>query len=187
MTEPDPPGVPTERLETAGWTRTETSVETLFEVPTSQITGHTVVYEDRSLDGESTVVDALSRFFFATRLAFAPPLAPGTEAMVKPMVTANAVDSFPSRLEDRGCTDVTQTRRERIRIETGDRAALQGYDATLRADGQSIPIEGWLAVWSSDGFRVAGGAYPCAHEILPEEADPDELRDELVALVRSVA
>jgi hypothetical protein len=187
MTDPEPPAVPTEKLEAAGWTRSEERVETLFELPTSQIAGHTVVYENPTLGDETTTMDDLSRFFFATRLAFTPPLAPGTEPMVKPMVISNAVDSFPNRLQERGFTDITREQRERVRVETGERATLQAYHATLPRDGHSIPIEGWLGAWAHDGFRVAGGAYPRACDPLPGGADPSALRDELLDLLRAVA
>jgi hypothetical protein len=197
---PPPPGVPEERLAADGWTLQEHRAEALVELPAAEVLGHTLVYEDgrlRAAVREATGgrIDRMWRYFFATRLTFRPPLPPGVgPAMVVPTVARTAESAFADELEERGFRDVSRGRRERVRVDTGERARLRRYTATLD-DGDAgiqLDVAGWLGVWTHDGFRVAGGAYPAtplgallhSDEVGP---DPNECRDELLDLIRAVS
>jgi len=186
------PSVPDERLADS-WTLAEESSETRFELPTMRVVGHTRLYEDTELREavrEETGIDRRWRFFFATRLEFTPPLAPGVgPAMLYGSVSTEAKREFAADLKKRGFEDVSRTRGERVRTETGDRAALTKYRARYRldlgndegsehangnaeendtptgdgvpSDTRTLPVTGWLAIWIHRGeFRLAGGAYP---------------------------
>ena len=142
------------------------------------------------------------RFFFATRLSFRPPLAPGIgPASLRPTVASRARRTFAEDLESRGFEGVESGRKQRLRTESGDRARLRKFTADLPLTGGTalpdrIDVEGWLAVWAADGsFRIAGGAYPVTGlEALlgsgPESdappAEPGAFREELLGLIRSV-
>lgn len=194
----DLPRVPDDSLQ--GWERTEERSETLFKVTLAEVVGHTAIYEDSDL--RSTVrqlsggaVDRMWRFFFATRLTFSPLLPPtvGTAA-VQPTVEAQANATFSNILHERGFQDVERTGRERITVETGDRATVQSYEATLPTSVIDLDVAGELAVWSRNGeFRLAGGAYPelsveeyLGFEVPGLDIDPAEFERELRELVRSV-
>ena len=197
------PSVPASRLD--GWTRTDASSETVFSLPTAKVVGHTVVYEDSALRGavrEATdgAVDRTWRFFFATRLSFTPPLPPGVGPMaVLSTVRSKAESEFADILAERGFRDVSSGGQQRLRVDSGDRARLRNFSATLDApcpDGttRELPLEGWLAVWTTGGeFRLAGGAYPTrplgdALDIdLPAvPSEPGAFRDDLIGLIRGV-
>ena len=197
---PDPP---TERLDAGGWERTETTTETLFSLPTMQVTGETMLYEDTDLrrrvraatDGD---LDLPWRFFFATRLTFRPPLAPGIgSAALLPTVTMEARRTFAGDLRERGFRNVDRGRTQRARTRSGERLRLTKYTARYAVawgDGFDVDIEGWLGVWVRKGtFRLAGGAYPTRGfaELLTavgEDApsDPREYRGDLLDLIRAV-
>jgi hypothetical protein len=192
--------LPEERLAAGGWSLVDEAVETLFELPVARVRGHTRLYEDRSIRDavrEAVGYDHMWRFFFATRVEFEPPLAPGVgPAMVRPPVWSEARRSFADDLRERGLRGVERTHRERVRVDGGQRASLQGYRARLPVDADPIgelDVAGWLGLWSVDGeFRLAGGAYP---EGLSRVADAvgagslasaRECRDELFELIRAV-
>ena len=198
------PSVPDERLAEGGWKLTEETSETLFRLATVRVEGHTLVYEDAdrraaieaASDGE---LDGPWRFFFATRLAFRPPLAPGVgPAMIRPTVTTEARRTFVADLEDRGFHSIDRRRTERMRTDGGDRARLTNYTARYAVESSAydseIAIEAWLAVWIRDGaFRIAGGAYPTrgfddllAALDIEQEVDPTDDREELLELVQAV-
>ncbi len=178
-----------------------------------RVVGHTRLYEDTDLRAairETTGIDRRWRFFFATRLEFAPPLAPGIgPAMLYGTVSAEAKREFATDLGRRDFEDVSRRRGERVRTETGDRASLTKYSAQYRLDLEdggetprakepggrgTLPVVGWLAVWIRDGeFRLAGGAYPDRPlaDVLDIEDDRLETgstayRDELLDLIRAV-
>jgi hypothetical protein len=198
------PSVPDERLAEGGWKLTEETSETLFRLATVRVEGHTLVYEDAdrraaieaASDGE---LDGPWRFFFATRLAFRPPLAPGVgPAMIRPTVTTEARRTFVADLEDRGFHSIDRRRTERMRTDGGDRARLTNYTARYVVESSvydsELAIEAWLAVWIRDGaFRIAGGAYPTrgfddllAALDIEQEVDPTADREELLELVQAV-
>ncbi|WP_335999841.1 hypothetical protein [Halorientalis halophila] len=192
------PRVPADHLD--GWAVTDRSSETVFELPVARVVGHTAVYDDEDL--RSTVngltagaVDRMWRFFFATRLEFTPALPPTIgPAAVFTTVRTQADAVFRDRLRERGFGDVSKAGHERIRVETGDRASLQAYEAAIETSVVDVPVEGYLAVWSTGGeFRLAGGAYPAASlddllgiSIPGIDIDPASFREELLNLVRVV-
>ncbi len=188
MADPPPPTVPADRLEDAGWEQIEDTVETRFRMPTLTVTGRTLVYEDADLRERlrDAFGDATVRFFFATRLSFSPPLGPGLGQMVRPTVIAEAKRAFADDLAERGIEDVDRTTRQRMRVESGDRATLLGYRGRYDGESDSVGVEGWLAIWLSDGFRIAGGAHPRTADLDGVETTPAEWRDELIDLIRGV-
>jgi len=195
----DPPVVPENRLADGDWRLTDRQVDRLVALGAANVRGHTVVYEDDRLrrrirEATGGAHDRMWRFFFATRLAFTPPLPPGIgPAMVFGPVSSGAADSFVDRLADHGFEEVTDRGRERIRVDTGERANVRRYGARLSLDGLELDVAGWLAVWVHDGFRLAGGAYPetplatvleTAADSFP--GDRDAYRAELLDLIRAV-
>jgi hypothetical protein len=210
------PSVPEERLAAGDWTLAEETSETRFELPTMRVRAHTRLYEDaalRTATRERTGIDRPWRFFFATRLEFRPPLAPGIgPAMVRSTVSTEAKREFARDLERRGFREVSRGRNQRMRTESGDRASLTKYDASYRLasdDGSAaeasasgtgsddrdvLPVTGWLAIWvHGNAFRLAGGAYPerSIAEVLDVAderlaAGRESYRDELLDLIRAV-
>jgi hypothetical protein len=199
------PDVPADRLD--GWTRTESLSETVFELSAVSVRGHTSIYEDRDLrtavrEASGGDLDRMWRFFFATRLVFSPPLPPGIgPSAVFSTVAARADTQFVDDLESRGFRDVSRGRGERIRVDSGDRARLRKYDARLDVDAPgertvTLPVTGFLAVWTTDGdFRLGGGAYPArslADALAMDVGDdrvatePTTFREELLDLIRAV-
>ncbi|MBX0293559.1 hypothetical protein [Haloarcula nitratireducens] len=195
------PTVPEARLRDDGWELTDETVETVFELSTASVVGATRLYGDsrtREAALEATDIDRQWRFFFATALTFRPPLTPGIgPAMILPTVRSEAQSTFADELRNRGFEDVERGRRERVRTDSGDRARLRTYTASLSLDGvgATLSITGWVGVWHGDGFRIAAGAYPNrpVAEILdladaPAELErsPQDYRDELLDLIRAV-
>ncbi len=209
------PTVPHERLREDGWELRSRTEETVFRVPGAAVVGYTVFYEDTRL-GEAVEFPAQPeasdrlvgtdesspwRFFFATRLAFRPPLAPGIgPATLRPTVASQAKRTFIEDLEARGFERVESGRTQRMRTDSGDRARLRKFTAELVLEGYggrpTLGVEGWLAVWVTGGaFRIAGGAYPVSGlsellEAVPADADLSAdtggFREELLGLIRAV-
>jgi len=195
------PTVPVERLREGGWELTDERVETVFELPTASVAGATRVYDDvrtREAVEAALGIDQQWRFFFATALTFRPPLAPGIgPAMLLPTVRSEASSEFATELRNRGFENVERGRRERVRTDSGERARLRTYSASLPLEsvGSALSITGWVGVWHDGGFRIAAGAYPdrALSELLDIGADsevlarpPGAYRDELLALIRAV-
>ena len=182
------PSVPDGRL-AESWTLAAETSETRFELPTMRVVGHTRLYDDTALREavrERTGIDRRWRFFFATRLAFEPSLAPGIgPAMLYGSVSAEAKRAFAADLSDRGFEAVSRGHSERVRTETGDRAALTKYDARYRLDletasgdgtdpeteeGAGIGAENGDEVENSGGDeddRSAGATVPNDTQVLP--------------------
>jgi hypothetical protein len=187
--EPPPPDVPDDRLRDGGWEHSGDRTETLLAGPPVRVLGRTVVYTDG--DGTDGADDpeqesvAIERFFFASRLDFRPPLPPVTgAASVRPVVLSAAGQAFAADLRERGLEDVRRERRERMRVDTGERATLLAYRADRPRSGESVPVAGLLAAWVRDGeFRIAGGAYP---EGGPGGDERGRYRDELLDLMAAV-
>jgi hypothetical protein len=194
------PDVPTDRLDAGGWELAEQTVSTVFRLPTAEIRDHRLVYEDADLrravrEATDGALDQPWRLFFASRLTFRPPLAPGVgPASVRPTVEAESKRAFADELRERGFENVERGRRQRMRTDEGDRAGLTKFSAefavTFDGGPREIAVEGWLAVWTRQGtFRVSGGAYPGRglDSILGDEsAENRYFRDELLELVRGV-
>lgn len=194
------PTVSDDLLDDGGWSLVEEREETLFRLPTAQVRGYTALYEDGDLRERvraAADIDRQWRFFFATRLSFVPPLAPGVgPAMLMPTVRSEANRQFAGDLRERGFEAVSRGRTERIRVRSGERAQLQSFEARLPVDAAGVTpldVEGWLGVWTTSGeFRLAGGAYPTDLPGLGEALDvpglPDagDCREELWRLVRAV-
>ena len=196
------PSVPDQALDEGGWTRTDETVETVFQLPGTKVEGATVVYGDertRQAAEEYGGLDQRWRFFFATKLTFSPPLSPGIgPAMILPSVRSEANRTFKSELRDRGFESISRGRSERIRVDSGDRTKLTQFRAELPLPEHdtSLPVSGWVGVWHGDGFRIGAGAYPeqSIAEILDIDDPPvllattsREYRDELLDLIRAVA
>jgi len=166
------------------WRETDRERSVLADTGPTSVVGHTLVFAPVD-DGPSAA--AARRFAFASALSFDTPLPPGVAPTVRPMVESAAERTFAERLRERGLADVERGRRDRLRTDAGRRARLRRFTATYRPEGaaDSLPVEGWLAVWSTAGeFRVAGGAYPTA---LPDAgAVPGRYREELLTFVRAV-
>lgn len=193
------PAVPEAALDAGGWTRTDETVETVFQLPGTSVEGATVVYGDeqtRDAAAEYGNLEQRWRFFFATKLTFSPPLSPGIgPAMILPTVRSEANKTFKSELRDRGFESISRERTERVRVDSGDRAKLTQFRAELPLESATLPITGWVGVWHSDGFRIGAGAYPeqPIAEILAIDDPPDVLRktsrayrDELLDLIRAI-
>jgi len=219
------PTVPDQLLDDGDWRLCARTEETLFRTPTAAVLGRTLVYEDGALadalaaagtadvlarasasrDDDSRLVDTGDgdywRFFFATALAFRPPLAPGIgPASMLPTVRSEALSAFTDDLGARGFEGIDRGRSQRMRTEGGDRARLRKVTARLPlgadAPSEALDIEGWLAVWTTGGeFRIAGGAYPVGGlDPLLAAAPADErpptgrtdARDDLLTLIGAV-
>ncbi len=213
------PSVPHDRLLEDGWKLRSRTEETVFRLPAASVVGYTLLYEDARLREAIEATDAVEppagadedhlvtadgdgtwRFFFATRLSFQPPLAPGIgPASLRPTVASQAKRTFAADLESRGFESVESGRGQRFRTDSGDRGRLRKFTAHLSLGGggaipDRIDVEGWLAVWTTDGgFRIAGGAYPASgiEAILGSASDapptdPGAFREELLSAIRAV-
>ncbi|AAV45276.1 unknown [Haloarcula marismortui ATCC 43049] len=118
--------------------------------------------------------------------------------MILPTVRSEAQSAFADELADRGFESIERGRRERVRVDSGDRARLRTYSAELdlEAIDATLSITGWVGVWHGDGFRIAAGAYPdrslatlLSVENPPEplRRTPSDYRAELLSLIRAVA
>lgn len=190
MTDDPFPTVDIDRLETPGWVLDERTEDTLFSLASVRVEGWTLLYEQpdlrrrvRDIDEEG---DLPWRFFFASRLTFTPPLAPGIGPLsVFPTVRTESRREFVSDLEERGFEAVERGRTQRVRTDSGDRVRLTKYTARFEAGELDASIEAWFGVWVHSGeFRVAGGAYPVSG--LPLDLEPSTYRAELLDLLRSV-
>ena len=196
------PDVPDSRLDEGGWSLVDERVETVFQLPTASVAGATRLYDDnrtRAAAAEAAGLDQQWRFFFATRLTFRPPLAPGIgPAMVLPTVRSEAESAFADELRERGFANVDRGRRERVRVDTGARASLRTYRAELPLEdpATTLRVTGWVGVWNENDFRIAAGAYPdepVAAVLGLDDApavlrrQPGDYRDELLDLIRAVA
>lgn len=195
------PVVPETRLDDGGWTRTDETVETVFQLPGTSVEGATLLYGDeraREAASEYGGLDQRWRFFFATKLTFSPSLSSGIgPAMILPTVRAEANRTFKSELRERGFESISRERTERVRVDSGTRTKLVQFSAALPLEAHEtrLPVTGWVGVWHGDGFRIGAGAYPerPIAEILDIDDPPEvlttasrEYRDELIALIRAI-
>ena len=166
---PDPPVMPTDALDSGGWALADERTETVFELPTMRVRGVTRRYEDeRSREAlEAATGDPIEypvRFFAVTRLVFEPPLPPGVSlAALRPTLRSEAGSTFADRLADRGLTDISRGRSERVSLADRTRVRLRKYTASDPSAPveTELPLECWVGVWTDSGaaFVVTAG-YP---------------------------
>jgi len=183
------PGVPTERLESGGWTETADDSGTVLEKEYGPVTveavQHTLRYEDAALrqqvnDRTLGEIDTALSVFFASRIDFSPNLdnLPGGvgQAEIVDQVRQNAREQFEGQMRDQGLTDIEQTDTSTIEIDTGESAETENLRAVFPFEGitfdvtdtesvaipaTDIDIEAVVAVWQHGDFvLVSGGAYP---------------------------
>jgi hypothetical protein len=188
-----PPALPRDRLDRDDWSLVEDEVETLFSLPTARVEGHTQVYEDAGLRRAveaATGVDQMWRFFFATRVSFTPLLPAGVAPLIRSRVAREAREAFADDLVDRGFERVAKGETNSAGVRSGARAEFTPFKTTYRLpDDRTLEFEGFLAVWSDDGFVIAGGAYPADLDATLSTdvgADAETYRSELLDLIRSV-
>lgn len=186
------PTTDADRLDRSGWVLDERTSETAFALPSFRVEGHTLLYEhpgpEIGAEGSDGVNGAGGagpprRFFFATRLAFEPPLSGLASTGLLPMVRSRTMRAFVADLEDRGIEGVTRRGTRRTRTDAGERVRLTRYAARIDVDERSA-VEAWCGVWLNEGsFRVAGGAFPTAGV---GDLDVEGSREELFSLIRAV-
>jgi len=200
-----PPPIPKSSLETDGWERTADRSETLFSLPTMQILGRTLQYEDarsRRELSEATggEIDQTVRFFAVTTVGFDPPLPPGTTpTMFVPTLRSEARRNFVDRLEQRGLTAIEKGRSERLKLSKRKRVRAHKYravDPLNGIEGQELPLECWIAIWTTGGtVRIVTSGYPAVSldtqfdleptgEILSRS--PRQYREAFFSLLRGV-
>ncbi|MDZ5812052.1 hypothetical protein U4E84_11935 [Halorubrum sp. AD140] len=191
----DPPVVSADRLD--GWRRVDQATDRAFVAGPVSVTASTVVYER----AETPVPRP---FCFASRLQIRPDTAPN--AALTRLVERRARAGFRDRLAERGIETVERRGDREIAIDdpAASRASLwtfrggcridadlsasdgaRGADGGDGADGP-VPVEALLAVWTTDEYLLAGGAYPLGDEAYPGGRTPDDARRELLGIVRGV-
>ncbi|WEL17514.1 Uncharacterized protein SVXHr_1345 [Halorhabdus sp. SVX81] len=193
------PTVPTDVLESGGWSLRDTRVEVRARVAGVVARAHERRYEDdrlreriRSAGGP----DHLWRLFYATRLTFSPSLPPGIgPAMALPKVRSAAREEFAEQLRDKGLVDVEAGEDDRIEVASGTRAKRTRFEAALPVETAAgeieVPMEGWIAIWHDGAMLLAGGLHPTdLDDVLAGTEisfDPATSRDELRTLIRQVS
>lgn len=194
-----PPSVPQALL--ADWRQTDQHVESPFSTPVVSVATHTVVYEEtrrRKRIFEQCGLDHPWQFFFASRIQLRPPQPP--TPMLTSLIRTRVSTAFVDRLADRGLDSITKDatqsttmggpKSRRFRYSAHLNLVVDGHDTPLR-----LPIEAYLTVWTDDGYRLAGGAYPGRpHEgptevvdALTDSIEPTAAREELLALIAGCA
>ncbi|PHQ37856.1 hypothetical protein DJ69_15110 [Halorubrum persicum] len=176
----DPPVVPRERLD--GWRRVDEATERAFAAGPVSVDASTVRYErDAS--------EPLRPFCFASRLEIRPPSAPNSALTA--LVERQARSGFRERLAERDIERVEHRGDRAIAIDdpTASRATLSTFRGVARVadgDGQRVPIEALLAVWTAGEYLLGGGAYPLGEASYPAGEGPADARRELLGIVRGV-
>lgn len=202
--DPAPPSLPDDDLTAGGFTRTETSVETVFSLPSVQVRTATVQYDDdvtrRALATElDHDIEVSLRFFAGTRLTFDPPLPPGVSPkLIAPMLRSEAQRTFVKRLRERGLCDIDREGSQRAQVGGGRRARVTKYRAavSLPIGDDVLPLSCWVAPWTTrDDARVVTGGYPAVSiaDFFDLDAGGDRLtrmpesyREEFFSLLRGV-
>lgn len=182
----------------AGWREAETVSRTVLAVGPVEVTTATTVYEDAALRDrlcEATGLDRSWRFFFAGRVAVPGPSA---SRSLRALVVDRARRGFAERLGERGFDDVDRAGGRSLRVGDAEADATR-YEADCRVDGVALDVEGWIVVWPdparTEGFLLAGGAYPRRVRTAPDDGtagaladafDPAAFREDLFDLVRAV-
>lgn len=175
-----------------GWEQTGTErgivFERTYEGATVTASASTRLFENTGLAAEvkeKTLgeVEGQLASFFATRVTFDPnvaglPASVAEDELVERTETS-AKETFRSRLEGAGLSEVEVTGEGTFDVDTGEsarrtdfRAAFpfddisfplrEGHTATV--EGGAVDVAGTLAVWEhDDAVLVAGGAYPATN------------------------
>lgn len=179
----DPPVVPADRLD--GWRRVAETTDRPFAAGPVSVTAGTVRYE-RANDPPPRP------FCFASRLRIRPETAPNP-ALTR-LVERRAREGFRDRLAARDIEAVERRGDREVSVDdpAASRAALWTFrgDCRIGEDGsdgdRGVPVEALLAVWATDEYLLAGGAYPLAAAAYPEGRGPEDARRELLGIVRGV-
>jgi len=191
----DPPVVPADRL--GGWRRVDEATDRPFAAGPVSVTASTVRYE-------RVESPAPRPFCFASRLRIRPETTPN--AALTRLVERRAREGFRDRLAERDVEAVERRGDREIAIDdpTASRATLWTFRGDCRigevggddgADdaegagsgaGNAVPVEALLAVWATDEYLLAGGAYPLDADAYPDGRDPADARRELLGIVRGV-
>ncbi|MFC7324028.1 hypothetical protein ACFQMF_05455 [Halorubrum rutilum] len=180
----DPPVVPADRLD--GWRRVAESTDRPFAAGPVSVTASTVRYERAD-------ATAPRPFCFASRLRIRPETAPN--AALTRLVERRAREGFRDRLADRDIEAVQRRGDREIAVDdpAGSRATLWTFrgDCRLGSDGgrggdREVPVEALLAVWATDEYLLAGGAYPLGADAYPAGRDAEDARRELLGIIRGV-
>ncbi len=169
----DPPIVPADRLD--GWRCVEQATDRPFSAGPVSVTAGTARYERTDRADPRP-------FFFASRLRIRPGGTP-SQALTR-LVENRARAGFRDRLADRNITAVEKRGERSIRVDdpNASAATLVTYRAHCTLSTGAVPVEALLAVWESDEYLLAGGAYR-----LDGGGDAvDDARRELLGLVRGV-
>jgi hypothetical protein len=196
--------MPTQALETEGWVETETSVETVFSLPSLDVRTATVQYEDEATrealaDATDGAIDICPRFFAGTRLVFEPPLPPGVSATaIAPMIRTETRARFRRQLRERGLVDIDRESSQRVRVGGGNRDRVTKYSATIQLNtvGQDLPVACWVTSWTTrQEATVVTGGHPRVRfaSYLDLDSEDDHLtksgesyREEFFSLLRAV-
>lgn len=184
----DPPVVPADRLD--GWRRVDETTDRPFDAGPVSVTASTVRYERAD-------APVPRPFCFASRLRIRPETAPN--AALTRLVERRSRSGFRDRLADRGieaverrgdreiAVDDPSASRARLWTLRGDcRPGAAGPDTGGEATGGAVPVEALLAVWATDQYLLAGGAYPLDADAYPDGRSPADARRELLGIVRGV-
>ena len=143
---------PTVAGDLGGWTLVAEATKRPFDAGPVSVTAGTARYERETPPPRP--------FFFASRLRISPDTGPNP-ALTR-LVESRAREGFRERLAERDVVDLE--RRDDRGLEVDDpsasRATLWVFHGRCAVDGGSVPVEALLAVWESDEYLLAGGAYP---------------------------
>ncbi|MFC7186931.1 hypothetical protein [Halorubrum yunnanense] len=189
----DPPVVPADRLD--GWRRVTETTDRPFAAGPVSVTASTVRYERAD-------APVPRPFCFASRLRIRPETAPN--AALTRLVERRAREGFRDRLAERDIEAVERRGDREVAVDdpAGSRATLWTFRGDCRTDGtdrkdddgdtgeggpgDAIPIEALLAVWATDEYLLAGGAYALDADAYPPGRSAGDARRELLRLVRGV-
>ncbi|WP_311173749.1 hypothetical protein [Halobellus ordinarius] len=170
-----------------GWRLVSEEVTTPFDARLVTAKAHTRLYEDVDLRErlrEATGTETTWRFVFASRLRISPK-APGSPALTR-LVSDRASGTFLDVLESRGFSEIARADTHRFAVGDVDVDATR-YRAEVAVGGENLPVEAYFAAWPAGAeYLLGGGAYPLS---LPgnETFDPEQGREELFEMLRSMA
>jgi len=185
----DPPVVPADRLD--GWRRVAETTDRPFAAGPVSVTAGTVRYERAD-------APAPRPFCFASRLRIRPETAPNP-ALTR-FVERQSRSGFRDRLAERGIEAVERRGDREMAVDdpSASRAKLWTLRGDCRTDRErrtgggdgaaagAVPVEALLAVWATDQYLLAGGAYPLGADAYPDGRSAADARRELLGIVRGV-